>query len=499
VETETALIQLVRVRPSAAVLLSTLVVLAVAVASGKDAQLAAILVLVLSVLLAVARVLVRWENLVALIILVVMFVPIGFYDLPGHLPFNFELYRLVVAIVLFVWLTSLLIDPAVSLRRSVYDRPLALLVAAVVGSLLVNRGRVDALSSDVAKALIFFLSFILVYYFILSVVRTRAQAERTLRLMVLGMSVVAFFGVVERHTGYNVFNHLHSVMPFLHFKGGFLATERGGNLRVFASSQNPIALGAAFAMIIPLSIYLGRTATKYWYLTSVLLLLGIAGSGSRTPIIMLLVTGGIFLWLKRQETVRLWPLLLPLVLVVHIAVPGALGTFRQAFFPAGGIVAQQTALPKNGNELLAGGRLRQLGPELRASEPHLLLGIGWGTRLTGFANPKRNAPILDNQWLDTWLEIGIIGAGALGWVLLRAVRSLGRAAKRAAPTAPEGWLYTALAASIGSFGVGIFFYDAFSFIQVTFIFWITLALSAVYLSLDPVRARAKALVLAPST
>ncbi len=480
-------------------LLSATGVLAVAVASGKQAQLTAVLVLTLSVLLAVARLLVRWHNLLALIILVVMFVPIGFYDLPGNLPFNFELYRLVVAIVLFVWLTSLLIDPALSLRRSVFDAPIALLVTAVVGSLLVNRGRVDALSSDVAKSVIFFLSFVLVYFFILSVVRTRALAERTLRMMVLGLSIVAFFGVVERQTGYNIFYHLHSVMPFLHFKGGGSATERGGNLRVFASSQNPIALGAAFAMIIPLSIYLGRAVRRYWYLTTVLLFLGIAGSASRTPIVMLGVSGGFFLWLKTKETVRLWPLLLPLALLVHIAVPGALGTFRQAFFPAGGLVAQQTALPKNGNQLLAGGRLRQLGPELRSSIPSLALGIGYGTRLTGFANPKRNAPILDNQWLDTWLEIGLIGAGALGWILIRAVRRLVRAAKRASPTGPEGWLYTGLAASIGSFGVGIFFYDAFSFIQVTFIFWITLALAAVYLSLEPAPGRAKALVLVPST
>jgi hypothetical protein len=469
---------------SATVLAAGVGILAVAISAGAGVQVVAILVLGLSVLLAVARALLRWQNLLALIILVVMFVPIGFYDLPGHLPFNFELYRLLVAIVLFLWVTSLLIDPSLALQRSAFDFPVALLVTAVVASLLANRSRVDALGSEVVKSLIFFLSFVLTYYFIVSVVRTRAIAERTVRILVSATTVVAFFATVERRTGYNVFYHLHSVLPFLRFNGGGLASERGGNLRVFASAQHPIALGAAFAMSVPLSIFLARTSSKLWLLSTLLLLLGLAGTASRTPVVMLIVCVGVFLWLKPRETVRWWPVLLPMVVLVHVAVPGALGTFEQAFFPAGGIVAQQTELPQNGNLLLAGGRLRQLGPELSAASSHPFFGIGSGTRQTGFANPKRNAPILDNQWLDTLLEIGLIGAGALLWLMIRSVRLLGAAARRVAHDDDDGWLYTALAASIASFGVGLFFYDAFSFIQVTFVFWITLALAAAFLSID---------------
>ena len=42
---------------------------------------------------------------------------------------------------------------------------------------------------------------------------------------------------------------------------------------------------------------------------------------------------------------RLWPLVIPMLLAVHIALPGALGSFRASFFPANGIVAQQADRP----------------------------------------------------------------------------------------------------------------------------------------------------------
>ena len=61
--------------------------------------------------------LLRWHSLLGLIVVVVLFIPIGRYHLPGSLPFNLELYRVVVALVVLIWLTSLLIDRRVTLRR----------------------------------------------------------------------------------------------------------------------------------------------------------------------------------------------------------------------------------------------------------------------------------------------------------------------------------------------------------------------------------------------
>jgi O-antigen ligase len=200
-------------------------------------------------------------------------------------------------------------------------------------------------------------------------------------------------------------------------------------------------------------------------------------SGSRTAVIMLAVETVVFLRLKPKETKKLWPALIPAVIVLHFALPGTVGSLRSAFFPKGGLIAQQSTLAPNDNPLLAGGRIRELKPMLSEASQKPLFGEGYGTRITGFESVNRNAPILDDQWLDTVLELGFVGLAAWVWLIASAARRFFRAS-RSSEHPGDDWLFAAFAASITSFGVGMLTFDAFSFTQVTFIFWILLALSA---------------------
>ena len=65
------------------------------------------------------------------------------------------------------------------------------------------------------------------------------------------------------------------------------------------------------------------------------------------------------------------------------------------------------------------------------------------------------------------------------WVLLfsRSLRALARRARERIEN--DGWLEVALGASISSFALGMWFYDAFSFVQVTVILFVLFALSVV--------------------
>jgi hypothetical protein len=54
------------------------------------------------------------------------------------------------------------------------------------------------------------------------------------------------------------------------------------------------------------------------------------------------------------------------------------------------------------------------------SKSSSLFGEGFGTRQTGFNNPLRNAPILDNQWLNNLLDVGYIGFFLWVWLFVRA-------------------------------------------------------------------------------
>ena len=48
----------------------------------------------------------------------------------------------------------------------------------------------------------------------------------------------------------------------------------------------------------------------------------------------------------------------------------------------------------------------------------------------------------------------------------------------------DDWLFAGLAASVASFAIGMLTFDAFSFTQVTFLFWVILGLSAALLRIS---------------
>ena len=74
---------------------------------------------------------------------------------------------------------------------------------------------------------------------------------------------MAAFVTVESATGYNAFNHLSSVTSILTagpqpFTLNDAVNVRGGRLRAYGSSQDPISMSALMVMLIPLAIYLAR-------------------------------------------------------------------------------------------------------------------------------------------------------------------------------------------------------------------------------------------------
>src|SRR5581483_10772631 len=243
-----------------------------------------------------------------------------------------------------------------------------------------------------------------------------------------------------------VFDHLTTVMPFLRLgvlpfqDTDFTGASRGGRPRAYASAQHPIALGAALVMLLPLSFYLARkTGQRRWLYCSVLLLLGLFATVSRTGFLMLIVVLVFIVWLRRQEVKKYWPALIPAIALIHFAVPGTFGSMIQAFFPKGGLIAQQT------NANVGSGRLATLKPVLRNEfYPHPLLGEGFGTRISGDngAGVAANAPILDDEWAGVLVQTGIFGAFAFGWIIVRAVRMLARFSR--GDPGPDGWLATAL-------------------------------------------------------
>jgi hypothetical protein len=462
------------------VLLAAPALLSVSVVAGSVGPRRIALLACLVGLAVTARSYLRWSSLVGLILFTIMFIPIGRYSLPMNLPFQLEPYRVIVGLVLLGWIASLMVDPSVNFRSSRLHVPVYAFSLVVVLSLVTNPVRLSDYNGIVVKRLMFFSSFVLLYLLIVTVIRTVDHVWLLVKILVASGAVVAFFAVYESRTGFNVFDHLNSVLPFLR-KGidpnqtaDSSGYTRGGSTRAYASAQHPIALGAALVMLVPLSLALVRkTHQRRWWLAAAMLLIGSMATLSRVGIIMVVVVVVIFLRHRPVATKRLWPALLPLAVATHFALPGTLGTLKDSFFPKGGLVAQQ----QHGGK--GSGRLATLGPALSNEfSPHPVFGEGFGTRVTttdtGYAP---NAPILDDEWLGVLTETGIAGVVTLVWMFVRFVRRAGRMAKE--DDTPEGWLLTGIVAAVASFGVGMMTYDAFSFTQVTFLFFIVMAFGAV--------------------
>jgi O-antigen ligase/polysaccharide polymerase Wzy-like membrane protein len=484
---------------SATIAAGAILLLALTVAAGLPTAEVGI-VLAIGVVAAVGyRVLLRWHVQLVFLLLVILFIPIKRYGLPGNMPFDLEPYRLVVMLLLAGWVTSLLVDPRTRLRASGLEGPLMLIAFGSLGSVLANGPRIDELEvgADVIKSLMFLFSFLVVFYMIVSVIRAYDHVRLLVQVLVACGAFVAVFAVVEAQTGFNLFNKLADFIPLLSLTetiGDSLT--RGGRLRVFASSQGPIPLGSALVMILPMAIYLARTAktTWPWWITVGCLALGALATGSRTSVVMMAVVALVFLWLRPAATRRALALLLiPAIFAVHLVLPGTIGQLRASFFPQGGLIAEQQSNPG----YRGSGRLADVGPTLDEFVEKPLLGQGYGTRITG-RGLDSNALILDNQWLKTLVETGAVGALAWIWLFVRFARRIAPRAK--ADPGERGWLLASLVAGVLAFAVGQFFYDAFSFIQVTFLLYIMLALGCVMVMLPAraPRARSARRIIRPS-
>lgn len=454
-------------------------VLALTVLTGSRVEIVAPLLGAIAVLAVGYRTLLSWRSLLALTFLVILLIPIRRYTLPSSLPFHLEPYRLLAAFIALGWFTSLLIDRRVRLKRTPIDTPLLCFFFVVLLSLIFNPARVRAVEPDVIKKLMFFASFFIIYYVVASVAGKKRDIDALVAVLIFGGSIVAVAAMIESRTGYNPFDHLRSVVPFLHESAAPRPAVRGARLRAYASAQHPIALGAVLVMLIPLALYRAHALKKpLAWVAVVLLALGALATVSRTAVVMLAVVTLVYLLLRTDETKKLWPLLIPALAAIHIILPGTLGTLKSSLFPKGGLIAQQQ------NAAVGSGRIATLGPALNAEwKPNPILGEGFGTRVPtpDEAVPVANGPILDNQWLGIVLETGVVGTFVLGWLIVRFLRRAGTAGKH--DRSPRGWFLVGVTASTAAFAVGMFTYDAFAFIQVTFMFFLLMGLGSAMLAL----------------
>ncbi len=428
--------------------------------------------------------LLSWQGAAVALVLIIWLIPIKSYKLPVTLPFNLEIYRLCIVVLLFAWVIAA-VGGSARLDAAGQGKPIALLTVAAVVALLANRDVISAagLETQAVKSLSFFLSYLIVFLLLTSTLWHVAELEKVMRALVLGGAVVAMFAIVEDRTNYNAFQHLHSVLPFLEHFGKERTNFAGGQLRVRASAQHPIALGVALGLCIPPSIYLANRATtklraSAWLLAASVITIGAMATKSRTVVLMVIAMLLVVLWIQGRKLLRRWPILIVLFVLAHFAAPGSVTHLYRRFEPKSGLVGQlQSRAGQRGS-----GRLADLGPGLSRWSGAPLFGRGLGTVaatgdtkiLNGEATSAGVPIIFDDQYMNTLVSLGALGLIGVVWLVWGSTVKLGRSARRL-PGGSRRDLLTACTASCAGFGAAMLTYDAFSFVQSTLVFLIIAA------------------------
>ena len=427
------------------------------------------IILVASATFLLRRWVFNWTSMMVLLTAVILFIPIRRYALPVKIGVQLEPYRFLIVILLVAIAFAATNRSRFPWQPVVWGWPIAIFLWTMLASLMFNAvtltesGAIMGGFSNLIQ-LAFLMSTVVIFRQLL---RSERVAMILIHLLVLGGAVVGFFAFVERRTHFNVFLQLQHFLPLVLLRDTALSSRAGGT-RSYASSQHPIALSVLFCMVIPLALYLMKYSPwpRYSFTRRLLytgavgvMALGLLSAVSRTGIVVLAVMFLFTLLLRPRLALTLATIGLPIVALVGLVLPKLYASTVGSFLNLNSLLASQyTSVGLAGQ-----GRLADLPGVFSGFVVHPWAGTGVGSRVVVGANA--NAQILDNQWLSSLLESGVVGVVGmivlLAWPVIKMVRF------SFTSSAPERRKFLVLAVAVSTVGyiTAMFFYDAFAFMQ----------------------------------
>lgn len=267
-----------------------------------------------------------------------------------------------------------------------------------------------------------------------------------LRRLVVGGALMACLGLLQFATGQSFVDSVS--IPGLTPTQAFSSVQdRSGFARAAGSAMHPLEYAVVLSLILPIALTLAlndknRHVLLRWAPVAAIVL-ALTLSSSRSALLGLFV--GILIlfptW-PRAVKIRAMIAAIGLFIAVYALVPGMIGTLRYLF-------ANITEDPS------AQSRASSYGLVVDFFLRSPLLGRGFGTFLPTYR-------ILDNQYLQLLMDIGLIGLCAFLAVLLSSA-GCAFAARRRTTDALQRQLGQALGASVCAGGILTAFFDAFAF------------------------------------
>jgi polysaccharide biosynthesis protein PslJ len=274
----------------------------------------------------------------------------------------------------------------------------------------------------------------------------RAELNRVLWTFVVAVGIMGVVGFLQFRAGIDL-TTLPKRIPGLHENADLITIQdRAGFRRPSGTATHPIEFGCVIAMALPLALHAARfniirSGARRW-LPMAMIAIGIPVSVSRSAILGATVAGiVIFLGLDPRARPKALVSIAGFLALIYATTPGLLGTLRGFFLSTG-----------------SDSRINDYGPALAHIRQAPWFGHGPGSFI---ADSEKNN-VLDNQYLLTLIEIGVIGLVVV-LVYLLASAFLGRGARHRSNDPATRDLGQAFAAASVAGAVTAYTFDAFSF------------------------------------
>jgi hypothetical protein len=410
--------------------------------------------------------------LLAAFMAMVFLIPIDATEVKIHLPVDSKPDRFVIAAMLGALIVQTLVNRSgrrPRRRMTVVTAAVLTFGALVLTSVLVNADTIYRLGqlTFAEKALSQVLAYIGFYLIVATQVR-RSEIRAFGNLMMWLAVITALGALYESRTGYNVFYVLgrHLLEPIASVEPSptnINPTFEEGRKIIVGPTRHGLALASMLAIAMPFAV-IRMAEAKTWgrrigYLLIICLLLGAALSTGRKTAIIAPIAAFVVLVAYNRRMLRWLPVaVIVLIPVIHVASPGALGTFN-VLANAGS--SDSTTQRISDYSAIAPDVLR-----------HPIIGEGYGSL---DSDNDRWYRILDNEYLDEIFQVGIVGTlGYLFMVLAPLVTARG-VVRRSVDRAPP---IVAAAAGCAAYAVVSATFDAMSFPQAPYCFFFVAGLIA---------------------
>jgi O-antigen ligase len=297
-------------------------------------------------------------------------------------------------------------------------------------------------------------------------IATLEQLNRTVRRLVNITAAFGAAGILQSYTGIDVAKFIK--IPGLSYAvpvvGDFALQSRSGLRRVVATAAHPIEYGVVLAMVLPLALHLALSATdeekRNRWIALGIIAFATPLAVARTSILG--ITAGVLMmwcgwtWQRKKKAIQVAVVYLVLTrLLVH----GLLGTIKNMFLH----MSDDPSFQGRTMDYVQVGKLVADAP--------------WTGHGLGTFDPRVYF-ILDNQYLGTLIEtgiIGLVGTVALFLVGLFTARSVYRTS-RLSGVPKLGDLGRALAASMLVVITTFVTFDAFAYRMVSGLLFVLLGI-----------------------